>query len=133
MRREHAPGKEQRPGGDSEALSNRLAAASSSIPQPIDKSRQRRRIKVVIEGPHAAFVSGWGSRELLMELRGRAPMYSSTARAWATTERVAGDVIAAAERRGWMVDVESYVAMKVTTPTSRSSGGDLLVEDGGLW
>lgn len=65
-----------------------------------------RRLKVTIEGKHAAFVRGHGSRELLTELRGRPPVWSSLTRAWNTTEETARDLIAIAERRGYVVDVE---------------------------
>ena len=78
-----------------------------------DGSR-RRRIKVVIESRHCAWVSGYGFRELISEIRGgRAPMWSSTARAWNTTEATATAVIALAEHRSYEVSVESYVSMKV--------------------
>lgn len=62
-----------------------------------------RRLTVTFESKHCAFVSGWGSRELLTEMRGRPPMWSSLTRAWCTTEQTAKDLIAVAESRGYQV------------------------------
>ena len=75
----------------------------------------RRRWSVVIESRHCAFVSGYGTREELTTMRGRAPMWSSAAKAWCTTEDTARDLIARGERRGIQVDVESYVVLHPTT------------------
>jgi hypothetical protein len=52
-----------------------------------------------------AFVSGYGSREMLTELRGRPPVWSSLTRAWVTQPRTAKDLIAVAESRGYLVSV----------------------------
>lgn len=48
-------------------------------------------------------VRGWFARDLLTELTGRAPLWLSISRGWCTTPKVAADLIAAAERRGWTV------------------------------
>jgi hypothetical protein len=53
-----------------------------------------------------AYVSGHGSRDLITELRGRPPIWSSLARAWCTTDRTARDLIAVAELRGFEVILE---------------------------
>lgn len=62
--------------------------------------------RVVFVNANCAFVSGYGSRELLTELRGgRPPIWSSICRGWATTPATASDFIAVAERRGAVVEV----------------------------
>jgi hypothetical protein len=64
------------------------------------------RYAVVFVNPNCAYVSGYGSRELLTDLRGgRPPVWSSIGRAWVTTSTTAGDFIAIAERRGAVVEV----------------------------
>jgi hypothetical protein len=62
-----------------------------------------RRLRVTFENKHCAYVSGYGSRDLLTELRGRPPIWSTLSRAWVTTERTARDLIAVAESRGYEV------------------------------
>lgn len=101
-----------RPGEERPQVS--LAGDRTSVPRNADTSRKpRRRLEVIIESKHAAYVRGYGSRELLTELRGRPPVWATITRAWVTTERFARDVIAMAESRGYQVDVESYVTVKV--------------------
>lgn len=64
------------------------------------------RFHVVYVNENCAYVSGYGSRELLTDLRGgRPPVWSSIGRAWVTTPTTAGDFIAVAERRGSVVEV----------------------------
>lgn len=64
------------------------------------------RFHVVYVNKNCAYVSGYGSRELLTDLRGgRPPVWSSIGRAWVTTPTTAGDFIAIAERRGAVVEV----------------------------
>ena len=62
-----------------------------------------RRIEVTFDSKHCAFVKGYGSRDLLMEMRGRPPIWSTLTRAWVTTEKTARDLIAVAESRGYEV------------------------------
>lgn len=62
-----------------------------------------RRIEVTFENRDCAFVAGYGARELLTEMRGRPPIWSTLTRAWCTTEQTARDLIAIAERRGYEV------------------------------
>ncbi|UDY22398.1 hypothetical protein [Nocardioides sp. Kera G14] len=57
-------------------------------------------LRVHFEGRAFALVSGYGSREMLTELRGRAPMWSTIRKAWTTTPKTARDLIAMAEARG---------------------------------
>lgn len=57
--------------------------------------------------PSCAYVRGWGSRELLTEIRGRTPMFGTRVRAWATQPHTARDLIAVAEARGIRVEIVS--------------------------
>lgn len=66
-----------------------------------------RRLVVTFTGrPACAYVRGWGSRDLLTELRGRAPIWASSERAWVTQESTARDLCAVAESRGYRVLLE---------------------------
>lgn len=55
-------------------------------------------------------VSGYGSRDLIVELRGRPPVYNSRTRAWCVQGSTARDIIAAAEARGYDVVVTEEAA-----------------------
>lgn len=68
-------------------------------------TRPRRVLRVQFGDHTWAAVSGHGSRALLVELRGKPPMWSSTARAWLVQARTGRDVVAMAEARGWAVEV----------------------------
>lgn len=64
------------------------------------------RYTVVFVNQNAAYVSGYGSRELLTDMKGgRPPVWSCLGRAWCVTPRLASDFIAVAERRGAVIDV----------------------------
>lgn len=66
----------------------------------------RRVLTITFETPSCALVSGYGSRELLTELRnGRPPVWATRARAWVTQPATAKDIIAMAEMRGYDVVV----------------------------
>lgn len=65
-----------------------------------------RTIKVTFLTPSCAYVSGYGSRDLLTELRGRPPIWASLERAWVTQEHTARDVVAVCESRGYSVVIE---------------------------
>ena len=65
-----------------------------------------RSLSVTFVNANMATVSGYGSHDLLVELRHRRPVWSSISRAWATTPRTARDLIAIAESRGYVVSVE---------------------------
>ena len=63
-----------------------------------------KRLTVKFINAHCATVTGYGSRDLLTEMRGgRAPVWS--ARGWVTVPDTAADLIAIAERRGFDVTV----------------------------
>lgn len=66
-----------------------------------------KRLDVVLVNDHCAYVSGYGSRDMLEELRGRAPIWSTLGRAWVTTPTTARDLIAVAEARHYDVTVSS--------------------------
>ena len=66
-----------------------------------------RRITVTFTAsPHCAYIKGHGSRDLLVDLRGRPPVWATRTRAWVTTAATARDVVAMAESRGYVVEVE---------------------------
>ena len=52
---------------------------------------------------HAGFVSGWGSRDMIVACGGR-PMWARHRKAWATSESIALDVLAMAEHEGYSVE-----------------------------
>ena len=91
----------------------------------------RRVIRIRFVTPSRAYVTGWGSRDLLTELRGRVPVWSSRERAWVALPSTARDAVAAAEARGWDVvvtnapDIERAPEVDVAPPTETS--------DEGLW
>ena len=96
-----------------------------------------KRLEVVIESNLCAFVKGYGSRELLTDLRGRPPIWSSVSRAWVTTAEVAANAVAVAESRGWQVVVEETtsthddVSQEPDRDVSQEPDRDLL--QGDLW
>jgi len=83
-----------------------------------------RRLEVEVESELCAFVRGYGSRDLLTELRGRPPIWSTRSRAWVTTARTARDVVAVAESRGWDVVVTGVNPVPASggTPGTTSPG-----------
>lgn len=65
-----------------------------------------KRIHVQLVNENCAYISGYGSREMIAEIRhGRSPVYSSMGRAWVTTPSTARAVIAIAETRFYEVSV----------------------------
>lgn len=70
-----------------------------------------RRLYVTLD-PRGVWgeVSGYGSRDLIVELRGRPPVYNSHTRAWCVQDSTARDIIAAAEARGFEVVVTEEAA-----------------------
>lgn len=58
-----------------------------------------RTVTVVLVNDNCAYVSGYGTREAITELRGRPPVWSSVGRAWVTTPKTARDLIAVFERQ----------------------------------
>lgn len=65
----------------------------------------KRRLVITFETPSCAYVRGHGSRDLIEELRGRAPVWATRARAWAVQPRTARDLVSLAELRGFAVEV----------------------------
>ncbi|QYJ05388.1 hypothetical protein KUV85_06830 [Nocardioides panacisoli] len=61
-------------------------------------------IRVTFHNRSCAFVAGYGTREMLIDLRkGRPPVWSRQEKAWATQPHTARDLIALAESRGRLV------------------------------
>ncbi|WP_343909042.1 hypothetical protein [Nocardioides aquiterrae] len=56
-------------------------------------------------GDNWAEVSGHGSRQLLVDMTGRPPVWLTRSRAWSTTPKSARDLAALAELRGYDVTV----------------------------
>lgn len=69
-----------------------------------------RSLTITFVNPHCAYVSGYGSRAMLTELRGRPPVWATRCRAWVTTEATARDLIAVAEARGYGVVIRQEAA-----------------------
>ena len=81
-----------------------------------------KRLEVTIESKHCAHVRGYGSRDLLTELRGRPPIWATLARAWVTTERTALDLVAVAESRGYVVELVGATSRGQGEPSGVPSG-----------
>lgn len=92
-----------------------------------------RRLEVVIESKLCAFIKGYGSRELLTELRGRPPVWSTRSRAWVTTAETARDAVAVAESRGWSVVVQARPSEPVAVSTTSASPREHPDPGRGLW
>jgi hypothetical protein len=64
-------------------------------------------LTITFETPSCALVRGYGSRELLTELRGGRPLgWATRSRAWVTQPSTAKDLIAVAEMRGYDIVIE---------------------------
>lgn len=72
-------------------------------------SRRVLRVEFT-DTPMCAYVRGYGSRELLTELKGRPPVWATLHKAWAVTERTARDLLAVAESRGMPTEVSREAA-----------------------
>lgn len=77
--------------------------------------------------PSCAYLRGFGARELVTEIRGRAPVYGTRVRAWAVQPQTARDVIAVAEARGWRVEVVTEEHLL------RLAGVEVAEKRGELW
>ena len=62
------------------------------------------------DGFHAEF-SGYGSRELDIDLKGRPPVYNTRTKRWTAQPRTLRDLIALAESRAWDVTVLEYAGV----------------------
>lgn len=67
------------------------------------KRRRTIEVRFPAEGVVGAEVSGYGSRDLIQEVTGRAPLYSRRSRAWCCQTSTARNVVALAETRGYDV------------------------------
>jgi hypothetical protein len=93
------PERQSRP-TDNRAASESFGGDTASIPR-----RWRPILEVEIESRHCARLRGRGARALVVELKGRPPVWSSIARAFTVSEVTARDVIALAELHGYDVVV----------------------------
>ena len=98
--------------------------------------RRRRGLEVEIESRHCARLRGYGSRDLIIELKQRPPLWSPLAHAWTVSARTARDVVALAESRNYDIVVlgpRDLLEERRTGPPvdlDRRRGEDL---DRGLW
>lgn len=88
----------------------------------------RRVLEVELAG-YGSLVRGYGSRDLVISVTGRTPVWSAIRRGWSVQESTARDVVAAAEADGYDVVITGRRAVDQnpaniprTTP-----------EPGGLW
>jgi len=63
----------------------------------------QRRLTVITVNANLTVVTGYGSRDLITDLRGRPPMWSSRPRGWVIQPHTAPDLVALAEHRGYVV------------------------------
>lgn len=64
-----------------------------------------RVLTVAFINRSCAYLRGYGSRELLQEVTGRAPVWGARVRAWHAQSQTAVDAIAVAESRDWRVEL----------------------------
>jgi hypothetical protein len=65
-----------------------------------------RRLRIEFTAPSCALVRGYGSREMISELRnGRPPVWATRDRAWVIQPSTARDLIAVAESRGYDITI----------------------------
>ncbi|WP_157514905.1 hypothetical protein [Nocardioides sp. J54] len=86
------------------------AASNASLNDTADSTLRSRgraphRLQAAFVTPACAYLRGWGSRELLTEITGRAPVFGARVRAWHAQPPTARDAIAEAEERGWVVEI----------------------------
>lgn len=87
----------------------------------------RRVLEVELAGM-GSLVRGYGSRELIIDVTGRPPIWSAIRRGWSLQETTARDVVAAAESRGYGV----VITGATPTPDPGSTHASLASE-AGLW
>lgn len=71
-----------------------------------------RVLQVAHATPSCDYFRGYGSRELLTEVLGRAPLWGSRVRAWSIGPWHTPDAIALAESRGWRVEIVDEAHLK---------------------
>ncbi|MFT4010882.1 MAG: hypothetical protein QM655_12670 [Nocardioidaceae bacterium] len=89
-----------------------------------------RQIMVTFETESCAYVRGHGARELLIDLKGRAPVWGTIARAWCVQAKTARDVIALAEARGYDIVVTREEAV---TLRDKIELDEITADHGRLW
>jgi hypothetical protein len=93
----------------------------------------RRVLTISFETPSCALVRGYGSRELLTELRGgRPPVWATRSRAWVTQPATARDLIAVAETRGYDIVITGETEAEARE-TARLLGVGDRSDESGLW
>lgn len=118
------PGRERRPAGIRAA-----DVSASDLDAPT--VRRRRVLEVEVESRYCARLRGYGSRDLIVELKGRPPLWSPSTRAWTVSERTARDVVALAESRGFDIVVVGPRAVAQSQPLEDRPAGAPV--DAALW
>ena len=59
-----------------------------------------RHVEIRFVTPSCALVNGHGTREMLTELTGRAPVWATISRGWVVQPHLARDLVAILEHRG---------------------------------
>jgi hypothetical protein len=90
----------------------------------------RRVLEVELAGC-GSLVRGYGSRDLVMSITGRTPVWSTVRRGWSLQETTARDVIAAAEVHGYDVVITGPRASDRSNPANTPR--PLPDPGGGLW
>jgi hypothetical protein len=95
-----------------------------------------RHVEIRFASPSCALVSGTRVRELLTNLTGRPPVWSTISRGWVTQPHHARDLVAILEHRGgWEIRVTNPnpcpTLEQPCMPVSEPTGADR--EAGGLW
>lgn len=94
---------------------------------------RRRVLQVDLDG-YGSLVRGYGSRELLFDLTGRAPVWSNIRRGWSVQEKTARDVIAAADARGFDVLIAGSRKVRLPDPVPIAETIDEVIDTvAGLW
>ncbi|MCW2736101.1 hypothetical protein [Nocardioides sp.] len=89
----------------------------------------RRVLEVEFAGV-GSLVRGYGSRDIVISVTGRAPLWSSVRRGWSLQESSARDVVAAAEALNYDVVITGRRAVERNPAnTPRAAAPD----PGGLW
>lgn len=87
----------------------------------------RKTLYAAEAGPCTAYLKGFGSRELIIDVRRRAPLWAVRHRAWCLMPSSLADVIAFAETRGY------FVPMVSENDLLRMAGHEVAEEKGRLW
>ena len=93
-----------------------------------------KRLDVENVSPACDVIRGHGSRELIQQVTGRAPMWSPLSRGWGCQPHTTAEVVARAERLGYLVTTSNPPTQRpcpvVAEPIPNTAPADPMV---GLW